>query len=57
MELTSIQNIVYGPREDEGIIYDVYVTEEELESLKGVHRDIRYTKVFEFLLPNFDGEG
>ena len=57
VDLPHIQPIPYEPREGEGEEFDVKVTEEEVESLKDDEGHIRYEKVFEFLLPDFEGEG
>ena len=39
--LPLIEEIPYSPREGEGVDFDVKVTEEEVESLKDEHSDIR----------------
>ena len=36
--------------------FEVNITEEELLSLKAAYSNIRYEKVVDFLLPNFNGE-
>ena len=56
-KLPEIKRIPYRPREGESIYFDVRITDDELESVKDDHGDIRFEKVVELLLPGFDGEG
>jgi hypothetical protein len=56
-ELPVILPIAYEPREGEGEDFDVKISDEELASLKDKNGHIRYEKVVEFLLPDFEGEG
>ena len=57
VELPLMEPSLYKPREGEGEEFDVKVTEEEVELLKDNQGHIWYEKVFEFLLPDFKGEG
>ena len=56
-ELPVIPLIPYESREGEGEDFDVKISNKELASLKDAQGDIRYEKVVEFLLPDFEGEG
>ena len=56
-ELLVILPIPYEPREGEGKDFDVKISDKELASLKDKNGDIRYEKVVEFLLLDFEGEG
>ena len=54
--LPKIKPIPYTPREGEGRDFDVKISPEDLRKVRDDFGDIRFEKVYDFLLPTIQGE-